>query len=100
VSEQRGDDDALGDRRDDRARAAAVGAEVTKYSASVDWSSLSKSVQSSATTMLVRPATTKGTHARNNCSSTTPPLLSSLSTCLTACLGSKPAAIANPTPIA
>jgi len=52
-----------------------------------------------ATTISLRPPTASGTHCANISQDETPALLSSLSTCLTACLVNNPRACANAWPI-
>lgn len=52
-----------------------------------------------ATTISLRSPTASGTHRANNSHGDTPALLNSRSTCLTACLVSKPRACASAWPI-
>lgn len=66
----------------------------------VVWSSSSKSVQSSATTISLRSAITNDTHRGASSSTSIPRLLSMRSTCLMACLALTPVAAAIPSPIA
>ena len=72
---------------------------VTRCSASVDWLSASKSVQSIATTISRRSPTNSRTHEANKSQGTTPALLSKRSTCLIADLANNPRACASACPI-
>ena len=72
---------------------------VTRCSASVDWLSASKSVQSIATTISRRAPTTSRIHEPNKSQGTTPALLSNRSTCLIADLANSPRACASACPI-
>src|SRR5580700_3057472 len=73
---------------------------VTRYAHSVVWSSFSKSVQSSATTISLRTPTTNLTHGLRTTLMSKPALLNSRSTCLTPLLGLMLATFAYAWPMA
>src|SRR6202167_4122846 len=73
---------------------------VIRYAHSVVWSSFSKSVQSSATTISLRTPTTNLTHGLRTTLMSKPALLSNRSTCLTPLLGVMLATFAYAWPMA